>query len=223
MAAVKSLDPPVNIIKPIGVYTDHILELSYQPTLPYLTIRTIISTISVAKSPPFQVSIYHPPSLEDRARSMQAIERNTLFRRLIVAVIISMPTFVIGVVFMSLVKEGNSARAFLMKPMWTGNTSLIQWALFFLASPVQFYCAGIFHRKSIKEIRSLWRRGSMIPIYKRLFRFGSMNLLVGVFDSRVKVLHQLGFKILGVRWHICRLFLVRRPPRPRGSAASITD
>jgi hypothetical protein len=117
---------------------------------------------------------------------MQAVERKALFRRLIAAVIISMPTFVIGIVFMSLVEKGNSTRAFLMKPMWIGNTSRSQWALFSLASAVQFYFADIFHRKSINEIRALWRRGSAIPICKRFFKFGSMNLLVGISEYRVK-------------------------------------
>ncbi|GAW05307.1 heavy metal translocatin [Lentinula edodes] len=41
-----------------------------------------------------------------------------------------------------------------------------------------FYSAGIFHRRSIKEIHALWKRGSTVPILKRLTRFGSMNLLV---------------------------------------------
>lgn len=178
MAAIESLSPQINIIKPVTACTDHTLELSYQPSSPSLTIRKIISTIASAKSPPFHVSIDCPPSLEDRARSMQANERSALLRRLTLAVVISIPTFVIGVVFMSLVKDGNRTRALLMKPMWIGNVSRSQWALLFLASPVQFYSAGIFHRKSIKEIRALWRRGSTSPVYKRFIRYGSMNLLV---------------------------------------------
>lgn len=109
---------------------------------------------------------------------MQAREQFALLSRLILAVIISIPTFVIGVAFMSLVKESNSTKAFLMEPMWTGNTSRSQWALFVLATPIQFYSANMFHQRSIQEIRALWRRGSSTPIYKRFIRFGSMNLLV---------------------------------------------
>jgi P-type Cu+ transporter len=184
MAAVQSLSPQVTIVKPITEYTDGILELSYQPSSPSLTIRTIISTVASAKSPPFQVSIDRPPSLEDCARSMQANERSALLRRLIIVIVISLPTFVIGVAFMSLVKDGNSTRTFLMRPMWAGNASRSQWALFFLASPVQFYSADIFHRRSIKEITALWRRGNTSPIYKRFIRFGSMNLLVRI-QSRI--------------------------------------
>ena len=186
MSAIQSLNPSVNNVKPNTEFTDRILELSYQPSSPSLTVRTIISTIASAKSPPFQISIHRPPSLEDRARSMQARERSALLRRLILAIIISIPTFVIGIVFMSLVNHSNSTRAYLMEPMWVGNTSRSQWALFVLATPVQFYSAEIFHRKSIKELRALWRRGSPTPIYKRFVRFGSMNLLVRAFSSKIQ-------------------------------------
>ena len=176
VAAVESLGPQIKIVKPFTSYTDHILELSYQPSPPSFTIRTIIS--SIASSKPFEVSIHRPPSLEERTRSMQARELSALLSRLILAVVIGIPTFVIGVVFMSLVKKSNSTRAFLMEPMWTGNTSRSQWALFVLATPIEFYSANIFHRKSITEIRALWRSGSLTPIYRRFIRFGSMNLLV---------------------------------------------
>lgn len=178
MTAVKSLGSQIKVIKPITSHTDGLLEISYQPSPPSFTIRTIISTIASSKSPPFGVSIHHPASLEDRAKSMQGREQSALLWRLIVAAIIGIPTFVIGMVFMSLVKDGNPTKSFLMEPMWAGNASRSQWALFFLATPVQFYCANIFHRRSIKEIRALWRRGSTTPVYKRFVRFGSMNLLV---------------------------------------------
>ena len=184
MATVESLGPQVKVVQAINTFSDRVLQLSYQPSPPSFTVRTIISAIASSKSPPFQVSIHHPPSLEDRARSMQAKEYSALLRRLILAVVIAIPTFVIAVVFMSLVKNGNPSKAFLMKPIWAGNASRSQWALLFLATPVQFYSANIFHWKSIKEIRALWRRGSTTPIYKRLIRFGSMNLLVRPFSSQ---------------------------------------
>lgn len=178
MAAVESLGPAITVVKPITSHTKPVIELSYQPCPPSLTIRTIIAAIAASKSPPFQVSIHQPPSLEERARLMQAREQTALLRRLILAIIIAVPTFIIGIVFMSLVKDGNPTKAFLMEPMWSGNISRIQWALFFLATPVQFYSANLFHRRSIKEIRALWRPGSTTPVLKRFIRFGSMNLLV---------------------------------------------
>jgi Cu+-exporting ATPase len=181
MAAVESLGPQVKVVQAVTTFTNRALELTYQPSPPSFTIREIISAIASSKSPPFQVSIYHPPSLEDHARTMQAMEFSALLRRLILAVIIVIPTFVIAVIFMSLVKNGNATKAFLMRPMWAGNASRSQWALLFLATPVQFYSANIFHWRSIKEIRVLWRKGNTTPVYKRFIRFGSMNLLVRPF------------------------------------------
>jgi len=178
MAAVKTLSLDINIVKPVTSYADHILELAYRPSPSSFTVRTIISAIASSKSPPFQVDLYCPPSLEERARSMHAREQRALFCRLIVAVVIAIPTFIVGIVFMSLVQDGNATKAFWMQPVWTGNTSRTQWALFFLATPVQFYSANLFHRRSIKEIGALWRKGSTTPIVKRFIRFGSMNLLV---------------------------------------------
>lgn len=144
VAAVESLGPQIKIVKPFTSYTDHILELSYQPSPPSLTIRTIIS--SIASSKPFEISIHRPPSLEERTRSMQARELSALLSRLILAVVIGIPTFVIGVAFMSLVKKTNSTRTFLMEPMWTGNTSRIQWALFVLATPIESYSGRALRR-----------------------------------------------------------------------------
>lgn len=176
VAAVESLGPQITIVKSIISYTDCVLEVSYRPSSPSFTIRTIIS--SIASSTSFDVSIYQPPTLEERTRSIQTKEQFALLSRLIFAIVIGIPAFVIGVVFLSLVKESNSTKNFLTQPMWTGNTSRSQWALFFLATPVQLYSANMFHQKSIQEIRALWRRGSSTPIYQRFFRFGSMNLLV---------------------------------------------
>ncbi|EKM59187.1 uncharacterized protein PHACADRAFT_249459 [Phanerochaete carnosa HHB-10118-sp] len=79
---------------------------------------------------------------------------------------------------MSLVPHTNATRQWWMRPIWAGNAARIQWALFFLATPVMFYSAGTFHRRTIKEIYSLWRKGSRMPVWKRFVRFGSMNMLV---------------------------------------------
>ena len=154
---------------------DPILRLTYGPSPPSFTIRDVVSSIMSSNSPPFKVTIHKPPSLEDHALLIQARERRNLLYRLGFSVIIAIPTFIIGIVFMSLVSSENPTRSSLMEPMWTGNASRIQWSLFFLATPVMFYSAGSFHRRCLKEIRILWRT---VPIWKRFLRFGSMNLLV---------------------------------------------
>ena len=96
----------------------------------------------------------------------------------IVSIVAAIPTFIIGIVYMTLVPSDNSTRMWFMQPMWTGNVSRAEWALFFLATPVMFYSAGMFHRRSLREIYALWRKGSRVPVWKRFIRFGSMNLLV---------------------------------------------
>jgi P-type Cu+ transporter len=157
---------------------DPVLRLTYEPSPPTFTIRDVISAIMSSNSPPFRVTIHKPPTIEDRARIIQAKEKRSLLYRLGFAVITAIPTFIIGVVFMSLVSSENPIRNYLMEPMWMGNASRIQWMLFFFATPVMFNSAGSFHRRSWKEIHALWRRGSRTPVWKRFLRFGSMNLLV---------------------------------------------
>ncbi|KAI9467063.1 heavy metal translocatin [Lactarius psammicola] len=157
---------------------DPVLRLTYEPSPPAFTIRDIISAIMSSSSSPFEVTVYKTLTLEDRARLLQAKEKRSLLYRLGFSVIVAIPAFIISVVFMSLVSSQNPTRRFLMGPMWSGNASRIQWSLFFLATPVMFYSAGSFHRRSLKEVYALWRRGSRTPIWKRFLRFGSMNLLV---------------------------------------------
>ncbi|KAK3669266.1 hypothetical protein LTR78_010840 [Recurvomyces mirabilis] len=47
-----------------------------------------------------------------------------------------------------------------------------------MATPVYFYGADIFHRRTIKELYSLWRRNSPVPVLRRFYRFGSMDMLL---------------------------------------------
>ncbi|TFY75906.1 hypothetical protein EWM64_g8105, partial [Hericium alpestre] len=176
--AIKQLDPEILVEKSSGGHRDPSFRVTYTPSLPTLTIRDIVAAAESANSPAFHVSIHKPTSLEDRARAMQIHEQRELMYRLLFAVVVAIPTFIIGIVYMSLVPSTNSGKMFLMEPMWSGNASRIQWSLFFLATPVMFYSAGIFHRRSLKEIHALWRRGSKTPVLKRFIRFGSMNLLV---------------------------------------------
>ncbi len=185
-----------------------ILHLTYEPSPPAFTIRDIVSTIMIS-NPQFRVTIDNPPSLEDRARLLQAEERRSLLYRLGVSFIIAVPTFIIGIVFMSLVSPENPTRRFLMEPMWTGNASRIQWSLFFLATPVMFYSAGSFHKRSLKEIRALWRKGSRTPVWKRFIRFGSMNLLVCTFVTHPSA-SSVVFNIIGIFRCLGSVFLFYR-------------
>ena len=181
MAALKPFESKITIVKPVVEHTDNILRLSYMPEAPTLTIRTLIDAINATPSSPssyFSASIHHPPSLEDRARHMQAKEQSSLLYKLAFSVIVAIPTFIIAIVYMSLVPASNPTRMWFMEPMWAGNAARGVWAMFFMATPVMFYSAGMFPRRSLREIYALWRRGSRTPVWKRFIRFGSMNLLV---------------------------------------------
>ena len=180
MKALERFKAKVMVVKPITSNTDPILEISYTPEPSVFTIRTIISTIASANAPPYNVSVYHPPTLEERARRMQLRERQSLLYRLAFACVAAIPTFIIGIVYMTLVSRRNPTRIYLTTPVWAGHVPRGEWALFIMATPVMFYSAGTFHRRSLKEIRALWRKGSKTPVWKRFVRFGSMNLLVSV-------------------------------------------
>ncbi|KKA29842.1 hypothetical protein TD95_000422 [Thielaviopsis punctulata] len=158
---------------------DHaILRVSYVPEAPHFTVRHIISAIEAA-DPAFTASIYHPPTLEERSKQIVAKHQRELLIRTVFSVIVAIPTFILGIVYMTLVPHENSVRKFLMKP-WTSGINRLQIALFIMATPVYFYGADVFHKRCIKEIFSLWRKGSRTPILQRFYRFGSMNMLISM-------------------------------------------
>jgi P-type Cu+ transporter len=143
MAALSPFSSQINIIKPITNYTDPVLRLSYIPSAPTFTIRNILSALSAAKSPPFSAVISHPPSAEDLAHRIHQKEQGKTLIRLAVSVVIAIPTFIIGIVYMSLLKKTNPGRAFFEETIWAGQGSRGEWALFILATPVMLYCAEV--------------------------------------------------------------------------------
>lgn len=161
---------------------DPIISVTYQPAAPDFTIRSIISTIDSANDQ-FRTKVYHPPSIEDRSQAMRIHERRRVLRRLLLSFLVAIPTFLIGVVWMSLVPDTNPTRMYLHSPAWAGEVTRSDWALFILATPVFFFAADVFHVRAIKEIRALWRKGSKTPILQRFYRFGSMNLLISAGTS----------------------------------------
>ena len=156
---------------------DPIITITYVPNDHDLTIREILSIID-SISEPFHTTVYHPPSIEERSRAMQIHERRRTLQRLLLSFVVAIPTLLIGVIWMSLVPSENSTRMFFEEPMWAGEVTRAEWALFILATPVMFFAADVFHIRAIKEIRALWRKGSKVPILRRFYRFGSMNLLI---------------------------------------------
>ena len=161
---------------------DPIMSVTYRPTQPDFTIRNIISTIS-STNESFTITVYHPPSMEERSRSMQTHERKRMIKRLLLSFIVAVPTLLIGVVWMSLVPDSDGVRQFFAQPVWSGEVTRAEWALFILATPVMFFAADVFHVRALKEIRALWRKGSKVPLLQRFYRFGSMNLLISAGTS----------------------------------------
>ncbi|PGH06061.1 hypothetical protein AJ80_08229 [Polytolypa hystricis UAMH7299] len=159
-----------------------LVTVTYKPDPPHMTVRNLLSAIE-SSNQAFKASIYHPPTIEDRSRAMQIHERRRLLLRLLFTFIVAIPTFIIGIVFMSLVPKTNKGRIYLEEPMWAGTVSRIEWALFIVTTPVMVFGTDVFHVRAFKEIRALWRRGSRVPILRRFYRFGSMNLLISAGTS----------------------------------------
>ncbi|KAK3492543.1 E1-E2 ATPase-domain-containing protein [Neurospora hispaniola] len=157
-----------------------IVKIVYVPDAPEFTIRHILKAIE-ASDPAFKASIYHPPSLEEQSKAIQRHHQLQILWRVIFSFVVAIPTFIIGIVYMTLVKasSGNKSREFLMKP-WTSGISRAQIALFIMATPVYLFAADIFHKRAYKEIRTLWRRSSRVPLLQRFYRFGSMNTLMSL-------------------------------------------
>ncbi|CAI7664565.1 unnamed protein product [Penicillium glandicola] len=170
LGAVKSL-PGVTIEEALSEKSP-ILKVTYTPQPPLLTVRAIISVINLANDN-FHATVYHPPSVEDRSRAIQHHERSRLLARLLFVFISAIPTFLIGIVFMSLVSSENSVRMYLEQTMWSGSVTRIEWALFIMATPVMFYGTDVFHVRAMKEVYALWRPGSRVPVLRRFYRFGT--------------------------------------------------
>lgn len=155
-----------------------IIKISYIPDAPSFTIRQILAAIE-ASDPGFTATIYHPPSLEERSKKIQRKHRMQILARVVFTGIVCIPSFIIGIVYMSLLPDSNHSKHFMMTG-WTSGISRAQIALFIMATPVYFFAADLFHRRAIKEIMTLWRRGSRVPVIQRFYRFGSMNTLMSL-------------------------------------------
>ncbi|KAF4335062.1 copper-transporting ATPase 3 [Fusarium beomiforme] len=158
-----------------------IIRLRYTPDAPRFTIRQILQAIEAADES-LKSSIYHPPTLEERSRIIRARHQRALLYREILTIIFAIPTFVLGIVYMSLLPDSNHGKMYLMKP-WVSGLSRLDICLFALATPVYFFAADVFHIRAIKEVQSMWRKGSRMPVMQRFYRFGSMNMLVSLGTS----------------------------------------
>lgn len=206
---------PSLIIETPPTLTSPICGIKYSPHPPEITLRHIVSSIS-SISPDFVISVYHPPTMEERSRKLQLIERNRLLLRLLVSVIIAIPTFLLGIVWMALVPKENRIRIYIEQPMWAGQATRVEWALFILSTPIMFCVADVFHLRAVREIRALWRRSSSVPILRRFYRFGSMNLLIslGVSISYFASVALLGMSAMRTRTATMVMDGMKMPTEP---------
>ncbi|KAK5153520.1 hypothetical protein LTS14_007691 [Recurvomyces mirabilis] len=162
-------------IEDLPTLENPIATISYIPDAPNFTIRAILDSISTADLV-FTPSVYHPPTLEERAKQMHArIQRQVLYRVLL-SIIVAIPTFMIGIVYMTLVPGDSPGRRYFMEQLH--GVSRAEWATFVMATPVYFFAADVFHRRTVKELYFTWRPGSAVPVLRRLYRFGSMDMLI---------------------------------------------
>lgn len=168
---------PIYTITKSPTLRDPLITIVYRPSPPELTVRSFISAID-ASHEAFKSHVYHPPTLEEHSRRLQWKEQKHYLWRLIFTGIVAIPTFIIGVVYMSLVPESNSTRQWWEEPILAGTAMRMEWALFFLTTPVMLFGTDIFHTRALKEIKAMWRPNSKVPILRRFYRFGSMNLLI---------------------------------------------
>ncbi|KAH7157706.1 E1-E2 ATPase-domain-containing protein [Dactylonectria estremocensis] len=178
---LKSLGPNrVEVLREPSL-NNSILKLHYTPEAPNFTIRHILRAIEAADTS-LRTSIYHAPTLEERSRVIREKHQRSLLVRQILTIVVAVPTFVLGIVYMSLIPDSNHGKMYLMEP-WASGLSRLDIALFILATPVYFFAANVFHVRAIKELRTMWRSGSRIPVMQRFWRFGSMNMLISLGTS----------------------------------------
>ncbi|EXJ56958.1 hypothetical protein A1O7_07302 [Cladophialophora yegresii CBS 114405] len=179
-SAIRSSLPPsqdrVYTITQLPSLDDPIITITYRPSS-QLSVRSFVTAID-ASHEVLSATVYHPPTLEERSRRLQRKEMRHILWRLLFTGIVAIPTLVIGVVYMSLVPKSNSTRQWWEQPILAGQVMRMEWALFFMTTPVMFYGTDLFHARAYKEIKAMWRPSSKTPIIRRFYRFGSMNLLI---------------------------------------------
>lgn len=156
MDALRSYGDAVEVVNPVSLDEPYV-KFTYVPSAPRFTIRHIIDKIQ-RENPELTVSFVRPRSLEELAAEHMEIEKHEIISRLWLTGLIAIPM------------------SYFMIRMTTGHMSFASniWMLL-LATPVYFFADDMFHLKALKELKSLFSEASWT---RRLFHFGSMNLLM---------------------------------------------
>ncbi|KAJ9092259.1 hypothetical protein QFC21_006901 [Naganishia friedmannii] len=157
--------------------------ITYRPRDPY-TVRQLVEQISNV-APEFDAQVVKPVTAADRGREIQRKERWVLFWHFLFALIVSIPTFIIGIVGMLLLSPEHPFRVWVETYIWSGvdRATLALWSM---ATLVQF---GVGRQVQSTRAKSNW---------KAFFTFGSMDLLV-VLSTTTAYFASLAMLILDVK------------------------
>ncbi|CAK9784363.1 heavy metal translocatin [Cutaneotrichosporon oleaginosum] len=173
---------PITLAAPVST-------LTYIPRDP-LTIRDILRDLT-ALAPEFHAEVVRAQSLSERSQEIQRREVRLLAAHLAVAVLFAIPTFIIAIVSMVLLKAEHPFRRFWDQPVWGGANlgTVVQWPL---ATAVQFGVGWIFYKRAFNALwphlralvpaplrsKSMRRLPARPLTWRALVSFGSMDLLV---------------------------------------------
>lgn len=151
-------------------------NITYIPQPPSgFTLRTLRTKIT-ALGPFTLLPLHSASTLSTLAAASQARESRAVLTRFLITLLFAVPTFLIGIVFPSLLSSSHHLRRFFEEPIW-GSASRGMVALFALSTPIQFGIGSFFYSRAWKSLRGVWRRGSWND---RLLRWGSMDTLVAL-------------------------------------------
>ncbi|AEY98781.1 FAGL041Cp [Eremothecium gossypii FDAG1] len=191
---------PQRVVASLENYNKANIEVTQVPTLksPHLTfsyvpnqsngttIRALVEHVRTSILPAnssYQISVkvVEGSLLDSKLKDLNEREQKSIMRCLIFAAIVAIPTFVFGIIGMSLLPGEHRFRKWLEKPLWVKNVPRVIWILLILSTPVYFSVAEQFHAKACRELHFLWAYQKSWTA--RLFKFGSMNLLVSLGTS----------------------------------------
>ena len=101
---------------------------------------------------PFECEIIKPVSVDEHVRKLARREVLGIAIRLLIAFVFVIPTFIFGIVAMSLLPKSHRFRIWVEDPIWAGNVSRNTWILFILATPVYFLQPILFIERQSKKL-----------------------------------------------------------------------
>lgn len=84
----------------------------------------------------FTCGLVKPVSVDEHIKKLARSEVMNLALRLVLATVFAIPTFIFGIVAMSLLSKHHPFRVWVEEPIWVGNASRASWILLILSTPV---------------------------------------------------------------------------------------